>query len=514
MGAQAARGSFHSRAHTGEADANSRTRSLQQANAEHNATAIRTSDSAGTLNSVTNSNQNQNTTRQTRISTKREEDIDTRRPSSGSVVQRTLDSIRRGTAKSRSSLSQKLQDGGAAPTATGTTPTGARCVQPGGVQFQFGNGVSSQPTTLHEKRIDNVAIVEPNNNNNNNNNKQKESSRKRSVTVRPRNRLWKSFRIVSLVIFAFLASNLPWHFVENLRVTRVLDIKGTDTFYIISWMLTYSNALLNPIIYFFMNSQYRTAAVNCFVCRSMRSESRRLQQRRMTDYYIKQRRSSNNPTPSEFQSQSQRTTDSEYCKGTLLRVPTNSTFSDYDDSGSDSVPEHLPAPRPRATTAVCTRLGSGRRTGAGMLPPPPGFCTPSSSNTTSANGNVVDTINSLTSTALTSPTSSTNEALPEPAASSYHQPNASSLKGGRRISTGPGSRDSDVVPGPWPSESGPGLCAARKVSEVQVLIVVEEPSSVSHTSTDAPHILQDWPSPDSIIFWKRIESLTSRELIK
>ena len=482
MGAQAARGSFRSRAHTGEADANSRMRALQQANAEQGATAIRTSDSAGTLNPN---------------SIRREGDIDTQRPSSGSVVQKTLDSMRRGTAKSRSSLSQKWQNGGAAPTAMGTTPTGARCVQPGGVQFQFGNGVNSPPTTLHEKRFDNVAIVEPNNSNNN---KQKEPTRKRSATVRPRSRLWKSFRIVSLVIFAFLASNLPWHFVENLRVTRVIDIKGTDTFYIISWMLTYSNALLNPIIYFFMNSQYRTAAVNCFVCRSMRSESRRLQQRRMTDYYIQQRRSSNNPTPSEFQSQSQRTTDSEYCKGALLRVPTNSTFSDYDDSVSDSVPEHLPGPGPRATAIVSTRLGSGRRTGAGMLPPPPGFCTPSSSNTTSANGNVLDTINSLTSTALTSPTSSTNEALPEPAASSYHQPKASSLKGGRRISAGPGSRDPDVVPGPWPSESGPGLCAARKVSEVQVLIVVEEPSSVSHASTDAPHILQDWPSPESIIF--------------
>lgn len=466
------------RTHTSEIETNARDRAQHTSNSAQS-NAIRSAESTGAVNA--NSNRPKRTSNGG--------DWDTAQLSAANNVQREQDSIQRGSA--RSSVFKRASEYSTEP----TTPTTTICAPQNGAHIQFGNGLVTPPAAAQEKKFD-IAFADQNENNNDSS---KDSNRKRSVTVRPRNRLWKSFRIVSLVILAFLASNLPWHFVENLRVTRMLDIKGTSTLYIFTWMLTYSNALLNPIIYFFMNSQYRTAAVHFLVCRSMRSESRRLQQRRMTDYYLQRRRPSNNPTLLEFQSQhSQRTTDGEYCRGGLLRVPTTSTFSDFDES--DPVQDQFPGPGPGSRSpagAAIPRPGSGRRTGAGMRPPPPGFYGPrscSSYNTTSANGNGLDAnIITTTTTAFTSPTSSPNEAS-EFAAPSSRLPKISSLKGSRRISAGLG-KPAD----PFISPNADKTPAVRKVSEVQVLIVVEEPSSMSRTSVDTPHNLQDLPIPETLI---------------
>lgn len=110
----------------------------------------------------------------------------------------------------------------------------------------------------------------------------------------------KSFRMVSLVILAFLLANLPWHVVENLRVTSRIVIKASDSTYIATWILTYMNGLLNPPLYFFMNRYYRKAAVRFVMCKSVRSEAWREHQRRHTIYQLELKRQ--NAAPSDRRS--------------------------------------------------------------------------------------------------------------------------------------------------------------------------------------------------------------------
>ncbi len=88
-------------------------------------------------------------------------------------------------------------------------------------------------------------------------------------------KLKNSFRIVSLVILAFLLANVPWHVMENLRITKAVGVSTTGFTYVFTWILTYMNAMFNPIFYFFMNNSYRMATLRILKCKSSRQEKRK-----------------------------------------------------------------------------------------------------------------------------------------------------------------------------------------------------------------------------------------------